>query len=398
MTNLSGAPLAAQVQGTPDVRAIQEFAEKAGLVVHHFPDHYIAVLEDMWPNGGETTLIGERKPFMQMFPDTVRGYQAMYSALERRFPELATPIVQCTVCGQSKPYAEFDTRLHGKNMRKLCRECRESEQHATKEREERGKVAFESARSDYISRFPSHEYQLQAAYTLAQLRAIAKPLENEQQAAVEWRNYCVTLGFTKHDMLHILRIHSTLAHRSFHKEQWKEKRERFLALTPPYYGTLGHTKARPLSRDETALLYDSQEGRCAYCNVKLLPLSYRKFRSTMVRAKDLPDWDGQGNEMELISIDADRMAQIEHRVPIARGGNDDKSNLVLACRACNLRKYVRTDEEFALLPNDAISQLGTSPQEMLTAIEYERRGYARFADEADYARSPVFHRVINGNS
>jgi hypothetical protein len=196
-------------------------------------------------------------------------------------------------------------------------------------------------------------------------------------------------------MRHTLEIHSLLSYSSDHKEQWNEFKERFLALTPPYYGALGLSKSQPLSRDETALLYDLQEGHCAYCHVKLLPLSYRRFRTRMVRAKELPDWDGQGDEMELLSIDADRMAQIEHRIPIARGGNNDKSNLVMACRACNLRKGVRTDDEFACLPNDAISQLGTSPQNMLMAMEYERRGYTRFGEVMDYARSSVIHRVVN---
>jgi hypothetical protein len=34
-----------------------------------------------------------------------------------------------------------------------------------------------------------------------------------------------------------------------------------------------------------------------------------------------------------------------------------KSNLVLVCRACNLKKGVRTDEEFAKMPDDVISRL-----------------------------------------
>ena len=38
--------------------------------------------------------------------------------------------------------------------------------------------------------------------------------------------------------------------------------------------------------------------------------------------------------------------QIDHKYPVDRGGSNDKSNLQLLCRLCNLRKGVHTDEEF----------------------------------------------------
>ena len=38
--------------------------------------------------------------------------------------------------------------------------------------------------------------------------------------------------------------------------------------------------------------------------------------------------------------------QIDHKYPVDRGGSNDKSNLQLLCRPCNLRKGVHTDEEF----------------------------------------------------
>ena len=38
--------------------------------------------------------------------------------------------------------------------------------------------------------------------------------------------------------------------------------------------------------------------------------------------------------------------QIDHKYPVDRGGSNDRSNLQLLCRPCNLRKGVHTDEEF----------------------------------------------------
>ena len=37
---------------------------------------------------------------------------------------------------------------------------------------------------------------------------------------------------------------------------------------------------------------------------------------------------------------------IDHRTPLARGGSNDRRNLHLLCRTCNLRKGTKTDREF----------------------------------------------------
>jgi len=44
--------------------------------------------------------------------------------------------------------------------------------------------------------------------------------------------------------------------------------------------------------------------------------------------------------------------QIEHRVPLARGGANDLDNIIPACAPCNLRKGTLTDEEFFTLIAD----------------------------------------------
>ena len=45
--------------------------------------------------------------------------------------------------------------------------------------------------------------------------------------------------------------------------------------------------------------------------------------------------------------------QMEHRIPLARGGNNDISNIVPACESCNRRKGIMTDDEFfKLLAHD----------------------------------------------
>ena len=41
-----------------------------------------------------------------------------------------------------------------------------------------------------------------------------------------------------------------------------------------------------------------------------------------------------------------KVANIDHKTPISRGGTNDKSNLQLLCRSCNLSKNNQTMEEF----------------------------------------------------
>lgn len=52
---------------------------------------------------------------------------------------------------------------------------------------------------------------------------------------------------------------------------------------------------------------------------------------------------------------------LDHKIPFARGGNDDPSNLVPACFTCNRRKGVEGYEEFRnslQIPGDSVMLSG----------------------------------------
>ena len=51
--------------------------------------------------------------------------------------------------------------------------------------------------------------------------------------------------------------------------------------------------------------------------------------------------------------------QKEHRIPLARGGDNDISNIVPACESCNRRKSILTDDEFFKLLADKWDYSGT---------------------------------------
>ena len=44
-----------------------------------------------------------------------------------------------------------------------------------------------------------------------------------------------------------------------------------------------------------------------------------------------------------------RTLEVDHRIPVARGGSDDSANLVTACWSCNREKGTMTEYEYSLL-------------------------------------------------
>ena len=93
----------------------------------------------------------------------------------------------------------------------------------------------------------------------------------------------------------------------YYKQWYRENRWRYQAY---------NEKRRAAPGDYTPLdvlfIYESQAGRCAYCQCGL----------------------GQS-------------FHIDHKIPLSRGGTNSKENLCCACFSCNRRKHAKTAEEFA---------------------------------------------------
>jgi hypothetical protein len=76
---------------------------------------------------------------------------------------------------------------------------------------------------------------------------------------------------------------------------------------------------------DTRALYEAQEGLCYYCKAKLFPYG---IWSKSVRRP------------------GERRYQVEHALPVSRGGTDAPENLRIACEDCNRDKGTLTEEEF----------------------------------------------------
>ena len=65
---------------------------------------------------------------------------------------------------------------------------------------------------------------------------------------------------------------------------------------------------------------------------------------TAENIKDL--YATQGGRCYYCSVDIENGYHIEHMTPLSRGGQNDVSNICLACAPCNLSKHTKTAEEF----------------------------------------------------
>lgn len=72
--------------------------------------------------------------------------------------------------------------------------------------------------------------------------------------------------------------------------------------------------------------------------------------------------------------------QIDHRVPVAKGGDNDPMNLVTACVACNAGKKAKQPGEYAPVP-DALLEAMKASQEALEYREYLAQATARKESE-----------------
>ena len=101
-------------------------------------------------------------------------------------------------------------------------------------------------------------------------------------------------------------------------------------------------------------LFRRQGGRCMYC--------------------------GSRQRMDLMDID--------HKIPVARGGSNQRSNLQLLCRTCNARKGTKTDREFRqAYQNAGVSQAQAVPSRTIRQSAFAAAGKQAQATRRKNART-----------
>jgi 5-methylcytosine-specific restriction endonuclease McrA len=204
----------------------------------------------------------------------------------------------CRTCGVEKALSEF--YFHKRDGHIVhCKTCVNARQRTTYRedlRASRQKAARHTAihRARYPDRFTKEarraarlrEYEKHRAVTIARSRQWRKDHPGASwQMVKNW-----------------MRKNSANRQRYLHGKVVKENRRRDRAGGP--------TRVRPADILE---MLNAQQWLCAYCKCSLKETAY----------------------------------DLEHRVPISRGGLTVRGNLCMACRSCNRLKHTRTAEEFS---------------------------------------------------
>ncbi len=64
-----------------------------------------------------------------------------------------------------------------------------------------------------------------------------------------------------------------------------------------------------------------------------------------------------------------RLATVDHKLPLSRGGTDSKANTVLACDVCNREKGDMTEAEFAVFRQKRRDNISRKKSLMLAVLE-----------------------------
>ena len=81
-----------------------------------------------------------------------------------------------------------------------------------------------------------------------------------------------------------------------------------------------------------------------------------------------------------------RISHIDHIVPVAQGGTNERANLQLLCSGCNLRKSDRNDAEFRARYRNLLPQeRGSMPDRRIAQTQF-RSAARRSSDSTSYTR------------
>lgn len=260
----------------------------------------------------------------------------------------------CAKCGIAQPLTAFDQRFIGKSYKVTCATCRGL------------------ATITVISK-PPETLEERKARLREQLRRCREEEERRRQREAilheiaARQQQMLHQGFTERDIGAIREIHFRIRKSG---NAWSDIKRIYASLVPPCTDELRHPCFSATFRQA---VYNEQQGHCFYCRRELLSLDVWKRGSKDGRSViDDMTFAQRHNGAD------SGIPELDHQIPIARGGNDARDNLCYACRKCNQSKGLRTLAEFSCYPNDPISQMNMGPALIRRALECEQRGYDKF--------------------
>ena len=200
---------------------------------------------------------------------------------------------KCTKCSEEKSLEEFYKRKDGLDSQ--CKACKKQYREANREKiAERDKRYREANREKIAERTKRHRE--------ANREKIAEYQKQYHQANRE-------------------KIEE------YKKQYYEENREKFLERQKQYYE----------ANRESYYVY-SQKRRALK----------RNAAGNATAADIQARFDYHGNRCYYCGCDG--KMQIEHRIPLSRGGTHHPANIVPACQSCNSSKGTRTEKEFKFTP------------------------------------------------
>jgi 5-methylcytosine-specific restriction endonuclease McrA len=272
----------------------------------------------------------------------------------------------CSRCGEDKPLSEFDRRFVFKDSKVSCQGCRDKRDREWHERLKK-RLADPVYQEELLRRREAWR-QSWAAELERQRQEMIQAAEARTQLVYAWIRQHAKHDLDDDDCRGLLHCHHDL-HRSGHT--WTDVRASFQALDPPY-AAAGRRTWRA-TKETQARIYREQQGTCYYCARKLAPLG---SHSTSHGSRDGDD----ERDREFTHVFHPHYPELDHLVPVSRGGSNERENLAFACRGCNQRKSIRTASEFAAMPNDPISRLPMGAGLIDVGTWYEEQGYTGFSE------------------
>lgn len=265
----------------------------------------------------------------------------------------------CSRCDQPRPLADFDARFIGKRTRINCAACRRQivEQQA---------AAREAWMDKYDPEWREH----------ARLEAERREW---QRAREQHCREILAGGFSMNEVRSITYAEGYLERSG---RTWEEVRADHFALDPPYRVPADQRgRRRWLSLEVRERIYEQQGGHCYLYGCELLPLPIWSGSRPTIGSEERIRRRRSHSDLLIMDpkerhLDADPgLPQLDHRIPLVRGGTGELENLAYACRPCNQRKGVMTEAEFRLYPDDPISRLGLPIVWIELMLRMEERGY-----------------------